>query len=447
MLVNGTGAATSSPPSATGPSSTFTVTCEDPPNCPITINDNAPLALQDQAASPYPSEIGLAFLDPCCEAIEKVTVTLTGLTHGSLDNVDVLLVREANQTMQVVELMSDAGGSAPVSNLTLTFDDSAPTSLPSGATPVSGTYKPTNYAGTGSPCVADNPPSAVNGDPFPSPAPSAPTGGYGQSLSIFNETRMASGVWRLYVGDDCVGGSGSISSWSLTFTTRPVQWLHLAKAADASSVSAGLPIGFGLTASLDQFASIPDEVTLSDPLPAGPGIDWSISPPYTGPGSCSITGAVGTETLSCDFGVLEPGGAGASVHLSSATTEAGCGTYSNTATLSSLFYPSAQSTDSTTVRCPTAVRLASFVATRSARGVLIRWRSASEARTLGFNVYREQNGQRVKLNRRLIPGRRTGGRVYSWLDRAAPRQGRIRYWLQAVSLDGTRSWYGPRLTE
>ena len=42
--------------------------------------------------------------------------------------------------------------------------------------------------------------------------------------------------------------------------------------------------------------------SLSDLLPAGANVNWSISPAYTGPGTCSIGGAVGTQTLTCSFG-------------------------------------------------------------------------------------------------------------------------------------------------
>jgi hypothetical protein len=76
--------------------------------------------------------------------------------------------------------------------------------------------------------------------------------------------------------------------------------------------------------------------------------------------------------------------------------------------------------------------------------VLVRWRTASEAQTLGFNVYRVRQGKLVKLNRALIPsvfGGTVTGHPYSWLDRRAPRGSTmLAYRLQAVGLDGTRRW-------
>jgi glycosyl hydrolase family 99 len=95
---------------------------------------------------------------------------------------------------------------------------------------------------------------------------------------------------------------------------------------------------------------------------------------------------------------------------------------------------------------PTAVEFQAASASRIGAGVRVRWRTASESRLLGFNLYREQNGKRVRLNRGLIPSAFAGGAVgrsYSWLDRRAPRNGELRYWLEAVSVSGARSWRGP----
>ena len=72
--------------------------------------------------------------------------------------------------------------------------------------------------------------------------------------------------------------------------------LTVTKTADATSVNAGQQIGFGVTVT-NNGAGTATNVTLSDPLPGGDGIDWSISPAYAGPGTCTINGAPPTETL------------------------------------------------------------------------------------------------------------------------------------------------------
>ena len=93
---------------------------------------------------------------------------------------------------------------------------------------------------------------------------------------------------------------------------------------------------------------------------------------------------------------------------------------------------------------PTAVKLVSFSARRTATGVVLRWRTASELGTLGFIVFREQGGKRTRLTKTLIATRGSqAGRAYAYLDRRAPRTGILWYHVQAVHADGARSWFGP----
>ena len=104
----------------------------------------------------------------------------------------------------------------------------------------------------------------------------------------------------------------------------------------------------------------------------------------------------------------------------------------------------ASGTATTTVQAPgTAATMRSLSASRAAPSghVNVRWRTASELDMLGFNVYREVNGKRTRVNTKLIAGKGRG--LYSFLDRKAPKGKSVRYWIQAVNLDGSRSWYGP----
>ena len=89
----------------------------------------------------------------------------------------------------------------------------------------------------------------------------------------------------------------------------------------------------------------------------------------------------------------------------------------------------------------TAVTFRSLSADRSTSGVHVRWRTVSEIDTLGFNVWREVNGKRVRANAKLIAGKGRG--IYSFLDRRATKGNAVRYWIQAVNLDGSRRWHGP----
>ena len=108
-----------------------------------TFSNTAAITIPAQGVgTPYPSTIDVLAVTG---AVTKVTVKLNHFSHTYPDDVDVLLV---GPTGQSVLLMSDAGGSAEVNNIGLTFDDAAADSLPDSTQIVSGTYKPTNF-GTG----------------------------------------------------------------------------------------------------------------------------------------------------------------------------------------------------------------------------------------------------------------------------------------------------------
>ena len=98
----------------------------------------------------------------------------------------------------------------------------------------------------------------------------------------------------------------------------------------------------------------------------------------------------------------------------------------------------------TNTRALTAVTFRSVTAKRTEGGAVVRWRTASEADTLGFHVYRALNGMRVRVTSTLVRamGAVSGG-AYSYSDRRAPRTKTLRYWIQAIGTDGSRTWYGP----
>src|SRR5438552_18137432 len=94
---------------------------------------------------------------------------------------------------------AQAGGGA-VSNLNLTLDDAAASSIPSSSV-TSGTYKPTNYT------------PSRDKDAFPPPAPRKP---FGSVLSTFNGLDP-NGAWNLFLLDEYTSGSGTMyGGWSVT---------------------------------------------------------------------------------------------------------------------------------------------------------------------------------------------------------------------------------------
>lgn len=107
-------------------------------------------------------------------------------------------------------------------------------------------------------------------------------------------------------------------------------------------------------------------------------------------------------------------------------------------------------TVTTLIEYPNAVRTGSFVASRNVAGVQISWHTVGELHNLGFNVYREVAGEKIRLNPSLIAGsallmrevlEQHGAKTYGWIDRN-PGAGAL-YWLEDVDLNGTRTWHGP----
>jgi hypothetical protein len=96
------------------------------------------------------------------------------------------------------------------------------------------------------------------------------------------------------------------------------------------------------------------------------------------------------------------------------------------------------------VGTPTVATLLGASARRSAGGVLVSWRTAGSVGLAGFNVFRSDGRRLLRLNKRLVAavvGEPMASRRYRWLDAAAPAGAR-RYRLQAVHLDGSRTWLG-----
>lgn len=145
-------------------------------------------------ATPYPSSINVAGLTG---SIQKVTLKLSGLTHTFPDDIDILLIApDGTQSL----VFSDAGGSFPLSGVTVELDDDAASPLPDGTAISSGIYRPGNYAPA---------------DSFPAPAPLL---GSNTTLAAFRGINPT-GVWSLYIVDDVNVDAGSLTNWSLTITT------------------------------------------------------------------------------------------------------------------------------------------------------------------------------------------------------------------------------------
>jgi putative Ig domain-containing protein/Regulator of Chromosome Condensation (RCC1) repeat protein len=183
-----------------------------------------------------------------------------------------------------------------------------------------------------------------------------------------------------------------------------------------------------------QLAAAPQPPAPAPPSPAQIGSSYAHAFDPNGSPQASLTISAGS---------LPPGLSlsGSGVLYGTPTT---AGTYTFTVAASNGFFADASAQFTIVVQSqPTAVSLSSLWATRTARGTVVRWRTSQESQLLGFHVYRKQ-GKFLKLNRRLIDsvsGGTTRGHAYSWLDRR-PSKGAATYRIQAVTLNGTRSWIG-----
>lgn len=164
-------------------------------------------------------------------------------------------------------------------------------------------------------------------------------------------------------------------------------------------------------------------------------------------GSCSQAG----RTVTCALGNISNGGtATITIVVTAVTPSQAINTASVSGTQPDPVPANNTATQVTIITFPTSVRLESFTAANSGGQVTLSWSTGSEQRNLGFNVYREENGERGRMNPSLIAGSALimrGGlpqhaaKTYAWIDRT-PSAGST-YWLEDVDLDGTRTLHGP----
>uniref|UniRef100_Q02BC3 DUF11 domain-containing protein n=1 Tax=Solibacter usitatus (strain Ellin6076) TaxID=234267 RepID=Q02BC3_SOLUE len=186
------------------------------------------------------------------------------------------------------------------------------------------------------------------------------TGWYRASVTFTATSSAVYNGFGLAQGDNQWSFTGTygngVYEWGQQFENGPLSayqakvspCLSFSKTANAASVTAGSAIGY--TIGIFNHGSLITPLNMSDPLPAGTGINWSISS-NTGPGLCNVTGAVGSQILNCDFSALTSG-VGQTIDVISSSTTSSCGAYSSTATLSSSAYSySTTASASTSVLC------------------------------------------------------------------------------------------------
>ncbi len=142
------------------------------------------------------------------------------------------------------------------------------------------------------------------------------------------------------------GSEGGFEEWKVRKTPN----VTIVKTANpVGPVSAGSNIGFDITVSNTGVADATD-VVITDPLPAGAGNDlnWSLDPAFAG---CSITGAIGSQVLTCTFATLAAGTSIGPIHVTSDTTQLDCAVVNNTGTVASGNDGGGSDSASVTVTC------------------------------------------------------------------------------------------------
>jgi subtilisin-like proprotein convertase family protein len=137
----------------------------------------------------------------------SVEVTLNGLTHQRVSDLDALLV--APNGGRNVMFMSDVGDGTDIlpPGVNVTFKDGANTNAPINTPLTSGNFRPTNGVGS-------------DPDAFASPAPSGP---YGTALSRV-KGQNPNGLWSLYLTDDdgqaVDPATGAVQSYALKINSE-----------------------------------------------------------------------------------------------------------------------------------------------------------------------------------------------------------------------------------
>jgi uncharacterized repeat protein (TIGR01451 family) len=209
-------------------------------------NTNVIVILSDAAADPYPSPINVSGFTG---VLSKATATLSDFTHTYPRDVDVLVVAPTGANTLLMSHAADQ----PATNLDLTFDDNADSTMPRFGSLFSGAYQPTAFT-----------PAPI----FSNPAPAGPYTAVLSSLNGINPN----GTWSLFVQDDNTGDFGAISNgWSLTLTAvtpvNPLADLALLAFAPPSPalVSDNLTYSFVVTNGGPSSAS---NVIFTNPVPS-----------------------------------------------------------------------------------------------------------------------------------------------------------------------------------
>jgi len=207
-------------------------------------------------------------------------------------------------------------------------------------------------------------------------------------------------------------------SWTIDLASPAVAIDQAAGQADPTATS---PIHF--------------TAVFSEPVTGFDGNDVTLA------GSAGATTALVTETAPNDGTTYDIAVSGMAA-TGTVTANIPAGAAADAAT--NLSAASTSTDNSVTFTGPTVVTIASARTSRTSKGVLLRWRTGTEADLLGFHVYRSRGHSWQRITHSLIAAQGSvSGASYRFLDQSARRGVSYRYRIKAFSRDGTATWFGP----
>ncbi|HET9408985.1 MAG TPA: C25 family cysteine peptidase [Candidatus Sulfotelmatobacter sp.] len=331
---------------------------------------------------------------------------------------------------------------------TVTVSNVSPLAASTGTVTMSDTLPvgltPTSASGTGWSCsIAAQTVSCVRSN-------SLPAGASYPSITINASVSQSAPSTVTNTATVSGGGEANLANDSATdvATVVSVSDMAIVKTASPNPVSEGATLTYTLTVT-NGGPSSATNVTVTDTLPSS----MTFQSAQTTAGTCSEAGS----TVTCLLGTMTSGG---SATVTILVIPGATGIISNTATVTAdptdPNLSNNSSTQTETVAASTAIHLHSFVGRagtdkHGANRVVLTWKAGEEEHNLGFNVYREVAGNRVRLNPSLIAGSalqmsgalpKHSGKTYSWIDASALVPG-AQYWLEDVSIGGFRQMHGP----
>ncbi|MFC1849132.1 M43 family zinc metalloprotease [candidate division CSSED10-310 bacterium] len=426
------------------------------------VSTDVPKAIPDRVGTDPQVFIRSAINVASTGTVRDVDVIITDITHPNDTDLDIYL---RHPGLTFVELSTDNGGNGNNYRDTV-FDDEAATSITAGSAAFSGDFRP-------------------------------------EGVLSNLDWKNAFGTWYLYVSDDKKNNAGNLNAWSLRLTVAtPVTTFNNLTVTAGSTVmlnndmeilgnllteSGGIldlsTYEVSVTGSVTNNGGLRQTKTVSDGVSESflnistdkyYGVE--INPTSGDMGSTTVTVFGDRSCFTSDTAVLRcfelqpETGQTADITFYYLTSSEANGqstpnvwhyyngawvqqTYLDRGTVGSYSWIEASCTApyspfslSDANPNPTGVTLVSFQGRYNGRCNSLRWETATELDTAGFNVYRSRksSGEKRKINRTLIPAQGLAGMgsIYKFRDCRVRRDSYF-YWVEEISNTGSETLYGP----